>query len=107
VVIHQIPVSLSLASLLRQSLFTPRGQSIFLVLFALAAPIGFILSNVIFSSLSASVITGVLAFSGGTLLYLGASDLLPNVHKKTDNHSLIASIFVFTLIIVGIGKFFE
>jgi zinc transporter ZupT len=78
-----------------------------LVLFALAAPVWFVFSKVVFIGLRESVVAGILAFSGGTLLYLWASDLLPNVHKKTNNHIFIASIFVLTLVIIGFWKIFE
>lgn len=45
VAIHQIPVSLSLASLLKQSEFRARNQILLLLIFAMAAPIGYLLSG--------------------------------------------------------------
>lgn len=52
VAIHQIPVSLSLAAIFRESKFGKNIQIIFLMLFALAAPIGFGISDLILSNTS-------------------------------------------------------
>ena len=58
VAIHQIPVSLSLAAIFRESKFYRNTQIIFLILFALAAPIGFMISDILLSHLS-STFTGL------------------------------------------------
>lgn len=76
-------------------------------LFVIAAPIGFIGSNLLFSHIPETVVAGILAFSGWSLLYLGASDILPTVHKKTTNHQLVAALFLVTLVIVAGAKFLE
>ena len=52
VAIHQIPVSLSLAAIFRESKFGKNIQITFLLLFALAAPIGFGVSDLILSNTS-------------------------------------------------------
>ena len=52
IAIHQIPVSLSLAALFRESKFQIHIQIIFVLLFALAAPIGFAISDIVFSDIS-------------------------------------------------------
>lgn len=107
VVIHQVPVSISLVSLLTHSNFSRKVQNILMMLFVIAAPIGFVGSNLLFSHIPEAIVAGILAFSGGSLLYLGASDILPNVHKKTANHQLVAALFLLTLILVAGAKFFE
>ncbi len=45
VAIHQIPVSLSLAAIFRESKFKYSTQIIFLIAFALAAPLGYVISD--------------------------------------------------------------
>lgn len=45
VAIHQIPVSLSLAAIFRESKFKYSTQITFLIAFALAAPLGYIISD--------------------------------------------------------------
>lgn len=52
VAIHQIPVSLSLAAIFRESKFSKNIQIVFLMFFALAAPIGFVISDLILSNIS-------------------------------------------------------
>jgi zinc transporter ZupT len=59
VAIHQIPVSLSLAAIFRESKFKRSIQISFVALFALAAPIGFMLSDVILAHLS-PIFTGLI-----------------------------------------------
>jgi zinc transporter ZupT len=56
--VHQIPVSLSLAAIFRESKFRKKTQIIFLSLFALSASIGFILSDLILSNVS-PIFTGL------------------------------------------------
>lgn len=52
VAIHQIPVSLSLAAIFRESKFRKSTQIIFLTVFALAAGIGFTISDLVLSNVS-------------------------------------------------------
>ena len=52
IAIHQIPVSLSLAAIFRESKFNKKMQIFFLAIFALAAPIGYIVSDLILSNVS-------------------------------------------------------
>jgi len=68
VAIHQIPVSLSLAAIFWESKFKKNLQIIFLLLFALAAPIGFYLSDFILLRTSETFAILSTAFAGGSLL---------------------------------------
>ena len=52
VAIHQIPVSLSIAAIFRDSKFQRHIQVILLIIFALAAPLGFAISDLVLSGLS-------------------------------------------------------
>jgi zinc transporter ZupT len=92
VAVHQVPVSLSLASLLSASQFSKLRKKAILSLFALSAPLGYILTTLIlrvFSvEIAASNIALLVALAGGTLLYVGASDLLPSVHRHTRDRGL-------------------
>jgi zinc transporter ZupT len=85
VAVHQIPVSLSLAAIFRESKLEKNTQITFLVLFALAAPIGYLLSDIVLSNVD-ELITGLAAaFAGGSLLYVATSDLLPMIHSQSKN----------------------
>lgn len=52
VAIHQIPVSLSLAALMRESRFTRRIQIVMVSVFALSAALGYLLSDIVLSNVS-------------------------------------------------------
>ncbi len=58
VALHQIPVSLSLAAIFRESKFQKKAQILFLSIFALAAPIGFVFSDIILTNVS-GIFTGL------------------------------------------------
>lgn len=94
VAIHQVPVSLSLAAIFQESRFQRATQIGALLLFALAAPIGFVLSDMLLSHAN-EVLTALLtAFAGGSLLYVSAADLLPVVHSQSRHKYLTIACFV-------------
>jgi zinc and cadmium transporter len=82
VAIHQIPVSLSLAAILRESKFQRKTQILFLVVFALAAPIGYIISDLLLGGVDEVMVGLAAAFAGGSLLYVATADLLPVIHSQ-------------------------
>ena len=107
VAIHQIPVSLSLAAIFRESKFQKRVQLIFLILFALAAPIGFMLSDLILSGIS-PLFTGLAtALAGGSLLYVATADLLPMIHSQTQKKYTTVGLFLIGCLLMTGVKFFE
>lgn len=107
VAIHQIPVSLSLAAIFQGSKFTKKVQVIFLALFALAAPLGFVVSDIILSNLS-SVFTGIAtAWAGGSLLYVAAADLLPVIHGQKQYRYATVLLFILGATGMSLVKFFE
>lgn len=107
VAIHQIPVSLSLAAIFRESKFRKNTQIIFLVLFAFAAAIGFTISDIILSSVS-PVFTGLAtAFAGGSLLYVATADLLPVIHSQTRAKYLTVILFLIGCIGMTLVKVWE
>lgn len=107
VAIHQIPVSLSLAALFRESKFRRQTQIVFLILFALAAPIGYLLSDLILGQIS-PIFTGIAtAFAGGSLLYVATADLLPVIHAQTRNKYLTVTLFLIGCIGMSVVKWIE
>ena len=107
VAIHQIPVSLSLAAIFRESKFTKKIQILFLIFFALAAPIGFLISDVILNNISV-IFTGIAtAFAWGSLLYVATADLLPVIHSQTKYKYTTVVLFMIGAVGMSIVKFFE
>lgn len=107
VAIHQIPVSVSLAAIFQESKFKRSVQMLFLTLFALAAPIGYILSDIILSHLSESFSGLATAFAGGSLLYVATADLLPVIHSQTKQKYLTVTLFCLGVIGMTLLKLFE
>lgn len=107
VLVHQIPVSLSLAGLSKRAHFDARKRKILFIFFALAAPVGALLALFALDGLSEEMLAYPLAFAGGSLLYIGASDLLPLVHKDSHKHLSLIGMFVLGMGLSVIAKFFE
>lgn len=107
VAIHQIPVSLSLAAIFRESKFRKNIQILFLTLFAFAAAIGFFISNLLLSEVS-PVFTGLAtAFAGGSLLYVATADLLPVIHAQTRNKYATVLLFIIGCVGMSLIKIWE
>ena len=107
VAIHQIPVSLSLAAIFRESKFRTHIQVLFIGFFALAAPLGFVLSDMILTNVS-PIFTGLAtAFAGGSLLYVATADLLPVIHAQTSKKYATVALFIIGCLGMSAVKFFE
>ncbi len=107
VALHQIPVSLSLAAIFQGSKFQKKIQVLFLIVFAIAAPLGFILSDIVFSNIS-PLLTGLAtAFAGGSLLYVATADLLPVIHAQSQHKYATVGFFVLGALGMSMVKWFE
>lgn len=107
VAIHQIPVSLSLAAIFRESKFRKSTQIIFLTVFALAAGIGFTISDLVLSNVS-PLFTGLAtAFAGGSLLYVATADLLPVIHSQAKQKYATVALFIIGCVGMTAVKWFE
>jgi zinc transporter ZupT len=95
IAIHQIPVSLSLAAIMRESKLQIRSQLCLIWLFALAAPLGYLLSDLVLTWVSEAIVGLAAAFAWWSLLYIATTDLLPVIHSTTKNKYL--SVFIFLL----------
>lgn len=108
VAIHQIPVSLSLAAIFRESKFKIGAQVAFLLLFAFAAPLGYGISDLLISSDSRPVLVGmVTAFAGGSLLYVSTADLLPVIHSQTKKKLATVAMFLIGVVAISSVKALE
>lgn len=107
IAIHQIPVSASLYALLEHTEFSARLKRVLFSVFALSAPLGALLPFIGLGELSEASTALVLAFAGGTLLYVGASDLLPGVHNRTKNRPFVISLFTIGFLLSAVTLFLE
>ncbi|MCL5093956.1 MAG: ZIP family metal transporter [Patescibacteria group bacterium] len=96
VIFHKIPEGISI-----YSIFTHIGNDTkkaikYAFLIAVITPLGAVLSLIFLRELNPSYIGIALAFAAGSLIYIGATDLIPETHEKF--HKL-NSIFV----LLGVG----
>jgi zinc transporter ZupT len=107
VAIHQIPVSLSLAAIFRESKLQRNRQILLLMFFALAAPIGFLVSDLLLRGAS-ELWTGLAtALAGGSLLYVATADLLPVIHSQNKKKYSMVVFFIIGCLMMTGAKFFE
>lgn len=103
IAIHQIPVSLSVASMLRESDFQKKTQIILTLLFALAAPLGFIISGKIIGDLPLVLVWLATALAGGSLLYVSNVELLPMIHAQSSRKMKYITVILFVVGVIGMS----
>lgn len=79
---------------MRASKFRINIQVLLVALFAFAAPIGYILSDLVLSGVSEMIVGLAAAFAGGSLLYIATTDLLPVIHSTSKNKYLSVLFFL-------------
>lgn len=90
-VLHEFPEGIVTYTLLVRSGFSPRRS--FLLAFlaaALTTPVGTLVSYPFVSRIGPSLLGIMLAFSAGSLVYVGATHLLPRAEREPRKFSLVA-----------------
>jgi ZIP family zinc transporter len=82
---------------------TEKKSKIFLVLHSLAPVLGVV--STLFFSVPAHFLVLYLGFFAGFLLYIGASDILPEAHSKRSSYKLIGLTILGTLFVFIISRF--
>jgi len=85
----------------------PKAKAIFYsLLVALATPLGAILFYIFTFKIPLIVIGYLLAIAAGSFIYIGASDLIPETHKKTDPKNLLF-LFSGIIFVIIVNSFLE
>lgn len=84
VLIHQLPVGLSVASILLGAGHSRRQTWWFSLALALAVPVGALLASTALAQLPATMVGIMLGFAAGSFIHVGATDVLPHVHEERD-----------------------
>jgi len=106
VMIHQLPVSLSLAAIFRESHIAKNIQILLMVIFAVTAALGYVVSDIFLEHTSHEIAGLAAAFAGGSLLYVATVDLIPIVHNQGKKKILSLLFFLLgTLGVMGIRLF--
>ena len=90
-VLHEFPEGIVTFVLLNRSGFNRKRSAIYAFLAAaVSTPLGTALSFPFINTVTRPVLGLLLALSAGTLVYVGASHLLPEVEKENRRYSLVA-----------------
>ncbi len=81
VVIHKIPDSISITSILLAAGWARRKVAILAFFFSLTTPLGALIAYLFLRSLSVDDVAIALGISAGTFLAIATADILPQVHR--------------------------
>jgi len=88
VLVHKIPDGISVSTILIKGGFNKSRALRGILMVSLATPIGAIFALLLLQNVSADTIGLALGLSGGTLLYISASDLIPETHEKFNSYNV-------------------
>jgi len=101
VIVHEFPVGFSTSVIMRSSGYSVNKSFLALVLTSALTIIGALIAPVF----PPSFFGAILAFTAGSFMYIGASDLLPEAHRQRVNWWVVAAVFSGALIIPLIEYF--
>jgi zinc and cadmium transporter len=107
-VLHKIPTTFSLSLLMLHGGYSRARIVQFLAILLVAIPVGVLLSNYLIDALVADprwAIGALINFSAGTFIYIGAYELLPEMHRKSERSARIGLFFTLGLAIMFALKF--
>ena len=82
VLMHEFPEGVSIFSLLTHANYERRKKYFYSFLVALATPVGAILTLFFVKEIDFSILGILLSIAAGSFIYIGASDLIPETHRK-------------------------
>jgi zinc and cadmium transporter len=100
VILHELPEGVTSFSLLISSIKRKTAVKLSIAV-ALATPLGALISLTFISGLSEAIVGLLLAMAGGSFLYVGASDLIPETHEEKGFRNagflLLGVLFLYSL----------
>ena len=96
ILLHRLPVGITVASLLMHTGYTKARVLLMGWVVAVAAGVGAMGAYFFVRDVSMTTLGILLAFSAGSFIYIGASDLLPETHKKMSRLNIL-------LVLVGVA----
>lgn len=103
-VLHKVPTAFAVSLLMLHGGYSKRKVVGFMAILLLAIPAGVLLAELTIRGAgraSEHLIGGLINFSAGTFIYIGAYELLPEMHRKSEPGSGIVWFFL-----VGIATMF-
>lgn len=106
-VLHEFPEGIVTFLLLKRGGFNKRKSTWYAFLAAaISTPLGTLFSFPVIERIDRSILGGLLGFSAGALVYVGATHLLPAVERENKEYSLIsmgAGILIAIAIVLSKG----
>jgi len=106
VIIHKMPDSMSISTILLSAGWNRRKISMLNLLFSLTTPIGAILAFVFFRSLSEQNLAITIGISAGTFLAIATADILPQVHRIEQRNPITLVFLAIGLTVSWMGTWF-
>ena len=104
VIIHKMPDSMSISSILLSAGWERRKVATLSLLFSLTTPVGALLAFLFLRELSENNIAVALGVSAGTFLAIATADILPQVHRIQERNPLTLLFLVLGLGVSWIGR---
>jgi zinc and cadmium transporter len=104
VLIHKMPDSISISSILLSAGWDRRKVARLSLLFSLTTPIGALMAFVFFRALSDENIAIAIGISAGTFLAIATADILPQVHRIENRNPLTLMFLVLGLAVSWVGR---
>ena len=103
VIIHKMPDSISITSILLSAGWSRRKVAMLSLLFSLTTPVGALLAYFFFRALSPENVAIAIGISAGTFLAIATADILPQVHRIEERNPLTLLFLVFGLAVSWVG----
>lgn len=106
VIVHKMPDSISISSILLSAGWQRRKVAALNVLFALTTPVGALLAYLFFRTLSEAEVAVAIGISAGTFLAIATADILPQVHRIEQRNPMTLICLVLGLAVSWISRTF-
>jgi zinc and cadmium transporter len=103
VLIHKMPDSISISSILLSAGWDRSKVALLSLLFSLTTPIGALVAYLFFRTLSEENIAVAIGISAGTFLAIATADILPQVHRIEERNPLTLVFLALGLAVSWIG----
>lgn len=103
VLIHKMPDSISISSILLSAGWDRRKVARLSLLFSLTTPLGALLAYLFFRALSEENIAVAIGISAGTFLAIATADILPQVHRIEQRNPWTLVLLAFGLFVSWMG----
>lgn len=96
VIVHEIPEGLSMTAIALAAGYGRKKALVLSLVVALATPVGALLAYTGVTGIAGSLLALLLGVAAGSFLYVGAADILPQLHRKQVQGT-------FALFMIGLG----